>query len=174
MSNSSEQVQYPGEDKFMHFFELGSPANSFVGLPLVWGVRILSTIYLLTDLLSVFSAISFFGFLISSASLFASGCLLYSSIYYDYKWGFIGYFIHMIFFYLNVFFGFLIILFLIGFFFTFKLFLIFIILLFVFLAIKLAIMWIFYSYVRSLKPKNEVKAPENQTNTVAERRQEGN
>ncbi len=165
---SNEQLSLPGEDKFMHFFELGSEAKSFVGLPLVWGVRILSTIFILIDLSEVFSASSFLSFLLSSISAFSSGCLLYSSIYNDYKWGFIGYFIQMIFFYIQLIFGSLVILFLLSFFFTFKLFLIFAILLIVLFAIKLAILWIFYSYLRSIKPIEQQKVNQipNNSDTV--------
>lgn len=163
MSNSIQtQTQpesgcYPGENKFLHFFELKSKANSFIGLDLYWGVRILTVIFIMLDIGSFFNPSSFLEFILTGFQIFGSSALLYSTFYKSYKWGFIGYFIHMIFFYINVCFGLFIVSFLAGFYFSFKIFLVFLLLFFVFILIKAAILWIFYSYIVDLKQSGDVR-----------------
>lgn len=164
---------YPGEDKFMHFFELKSPAQSFLGLPLVWGVRILAFIFLFFDVFGLIASGSIIGFIVTCFETFANGALLYASIYNSYKWGFIGYFINMIFFYINIVFGIFIALVILAFYLNLKIFLLFLLIFILFAALKLAIMWIFYSYILTIKsspPQQNIEMshqnPVNQQGTV--------
>lgn len=146
-------------DKFLHFFDLPTEkhAKTFVGLELVWGVRIICIVSLLLDLLSVVGAGEGFTILFESVQLFSVGVNLYATWSLDFHHAFLGYYIQMVVFYIQL------LMTVVGLYAVFTLYAsleaaaVFLALVLVMLAFKVYLLWICYSYAHALQNKEEKK-----------------
>lgn len=152
------------EDKFLHFFELKTYADSCCCFSLKTGVRILSFLSFLLSFLGIFAAPSILSFFITGLTLLASGFLIYSTFHDDFKSAFSGYFILMVLFYLDILKNLIVIIIVLIINPTAILvLLLFVLAIAIIYAIQIYFLWLFYSFAISLKGKQS--STNNNTNT---------
>lgn len=142
-------------NSFLIYFEIKEKAQSFIGLPLVYGVRIISFFCIIISLLEIFDTnIDFISFLVAFIEGTSYFLILMSSFNNDTKIANYGYFIICIYYWITAVLLSLIALLILVYFQNIPLFLIFVLIVFGYMCFKTYINWIIYSYIQQLKNEN--------------------
>ena len=104
--STAENTTYPGENKFLHIFNPPTLAKSFLScFSLKTGARVFAILFLFIDITDIIVQFNLLEILIMCLHLLASVMILYSTFTQEdskYKWAFKGYFILVIYFWLDV------------------------------------------------------------------------
>lgn len=169
MSNENNQEgcwSCGSNNRFLNYFDIKEYAQSFIGLPLVYGVRIITIFCILLSLLEIFDInTDFFGFLVAFIEGTSYTLILISSFNNSTKLANIGYFIISIYFWLTIVLIVLVMLLILMYFQNIGLFLIFTLIVFGYICLKLYFNWVLYSFVHELNEssKNNVLVSNQRT-----------
>lgn len=159
MSNENNQegcLLCGSNNRFLNYFDIKEYAKSFIGLPLVYGVRIITIFCILLSLLEIFDTnTDFLGFLVAFIEGMSYTLILISSFNNSVKLANFGYFIVSIYFWLTVVLIVLVMLLILMFFQNIGLFLIFTLIAFCYICFKLYFNWVLYSFVFELNESSK-------------------